>query len=124
MKDDELMKKDFYYDKDYYYDPEIGDFQIYRKSSDKVSNNIFVGDFIISVTKEGEVVGLEIRDLVYRFEEAGIDPGIIKKMKEAELQVIKKIDCVFIAVDFIFEDNGRLLKMRMPITHFPLSELY
>jgi len=105
-----------------YYDRDVDDIQIYNKEEgDIVRDNFMFGDFIFSLTEEGKVVGLEIRNVSHFLEEYGIDPSILDRLKGAKLKVVPKQDFIFIGVDFQVDEKNSVVEKRVPITHLPVQ---
>lgn len=117
MKEKKDFKNIVYYDKD------VDDIQIYNKDKeDLVDRNFMFDDFIFSVTKDGKIVGLEIRSVSNFLREYGIDSSILLKIKGAKLKVIPKRDLIFIGVDFLVDEKNQVIEKRIPITHLPIHK--
>lgn len=105
-----------------YYDSEIDDLIISNKEeNEKVKRNFMFDDFIISITRSGKIVGLEIRNASKFLEESGLNPSILEKIKEAKLIIVPKRDLIYIGVIFIFEEKSHIIERKVPITHIPMK---
>ena len=105
-----------------FYDAETDDLLISCKSEDeRVKKNFMFDDFIISVTDEGKIVGLEIRNVSRFLEENGINPELLTRFKEIELNITPKSSFVKIALSFDMPDKENIIRRKIPITHIPLE---
>lgn len=88
-----MERKNFSYD-------ELGDSLIISNKSkeDVVVKNLMFDDFIFSVTKEGKIASLEIKNASLVLGEMGLNPDILEDIKDARLKVIPKMDSIFIGV--------------------------
>jgi len=94
----------------YFYDENVDDLMISVKGNgEKVRKNYMFGDFVISTTGNGKIVGLEIRNASNLLKEAGMELTILKKMKDVSISIISKRGAVGVYVVFQIPKNFKNL---------------
>ena len=71
-------------------------------------------DFIFSVTKEGKIASLEIKNATLVLEEMGLNPEILGNIKNAKIKVIPKIDSIFIGISIETYDSVQNIPIYLP----------
>ena len=106
----------------YHYDKEVDDLIISNKGSDEiVEKNFMFDNFVISVTKDGKIVGLEIMNLSNVLREYGLDLNILESFQSVELEIVPKEDFVLISVSFDVEEEGCIVERKIAVTHLPIQ---
>jgi len=104
-----MERKNFSYD-------ELGDSLIVSNKSkdDIVKKNLMFDDFIFSVTEEGKITSLEIKNATRVLEEMGLNPGILDNIKNAKLNIIPKVDSIFVGISIETYDNVQNIPIYLP----------
>jgi uncharacterized protein YuzE len=106
----------------YYYDEITDDLMISNKAEkEKVRKNFMFDDFVISLSKKGKIVGIEITNISKLLDQSGIDPKILKNLKGAELIVQPKKNFIFIGINLNIIERKNLIYRKLPITHLPVA---
>ncbi len=113
-----MERKNFSYD-------ELGDSLIVsnKQEGDIVKNNYEVGDMIFSLTKEGKIASLEIREFSSFLESCGMNYNIADKLKNARFFVHDRNDALFLMLQIEFPENGLILTKNIPIV-LPLTTIF
>ena len=90
-----------------------------KAENERVRKNFMFGDFIISLTGNGKIVGLEIRDISNLFHEYGFDPNILNNIKDVELIVLVKKDFIFLGIKLIGIMKSQKFEQKIPLGYFP-----
>ncbi|MAG02978.1 hypothetical protein CMI42_06575 [Candidatus Pacearchaeota archaeon] len=104
------MRKNFSYDK-------LGDSLIVsnRQEGDIIENNHEIGDMIFSMTREGKIASLEIREISSLFESCDVNPEIVNQIKDAKISIIDRSDTVILILQIQFSENNLILTKNIPI---------
>jgi len=104
-----MERKNFSYD-------ELGDSLIISNKSKKdiVKKNLMFDDFIFSVTGEGKITSLEIKNATLVLEEMGLNPNILDNIKNAKLKIIPKVDSIFVGISIETYDNVQNIPIYLP----------
>jgi len=113
-----INKKNFSYD-------ELGDSLIVsnKQEGDVVESNYEVGDMIFSLTEEGKIASLEIREFSSFLESCGIDYDIADKLESARFFVHDRNDALFLMLQIEFPRKGLILTKNIPIV-LPLTTIF
>jgi len=114
------MKKGttFIYDKDY-------DNLIIstKQDNEKVKTNYSFGDFIISITGNGKVVGLEIPQISDYFKKIGFDPKMLENVQNIELMVEAERDYIQIGFQIFSLLKQKVDRKLIHVANLPLSTM-
>jgi len=89
------------------------------EDNEKVRNNFSFDNFVISLTDEGKIVSLEIRDFSVFAEEMGLNINeLIPKLDNLTLVVKPKKELLYIGVGY--KDDT---KRRIPIMNIPIQSI-
>ena len=104
------------YKKNFHYDDFSDSLMVFNKDiNEKVEDNYILGDFIISLNKSGEVVGLEIRGVSYLLQNCEIDQGILDNLENVELKVDTKGQMIYISLNFESNVDTNYVKQKLPL---------
>ncbi len=81
-----------------------------KKKNDKVMGSVVIGDFVIDLTKEGKVAGLEIKHFSKWLKQSQIDAEI-SEIVDAKISVNYKSDSLIIVLFIKFDE----IEKRIPI---------
>jgi hypothetical protein len=87
------------------------------EDNEKVKKNFSFGDFIISTTRNGKVVSLEIMEFSDLLKEIGLNITQIRNLNNLNLIVKAKKEQLFIGVGL--EDNSAI--KQIPIANIPMQ---
>lgn len=83
--------------------------------NEKVKDNYVFGDFVISLTEGGKVVGLEIIGISEILRDYDVDPRILDNMKNVELKVIPRNGAIYIFFNIESEVDLKPVKQKIPL---------
>jgi len=86
-----------------------------NKENEKVEDNYLFGDFIISLTKEGKVIILEIIGVSNILEECGINPRILDNIKNVELKVTIRENTIYMFFNIESELDLKPVSQKIPL---------
>ncbi len=86
-----------------------------RQENEKVKENFMFDDIIFSLTGKGKIVGIEIMNLSNFIKECGVDPCVIKNIKDIELKILQKKESIFILLEIQAIENSSLVKQKIPL---------
>ncbi|NCN51967.1 hypothetical protein GW931_03070 [archaeon] len=90
------------------------------EENEKVKNNFSFDDFVISTTRRGKVVSLEIREFSEFLKEMGFNLENIKKHSEEFTLLVKpKKELLFIGVELKNSEGIR----QIPVANIPLQSM-
>lgn len=99
-----------------HYDEEYDNLIISRKKkNEKVRENYLFDDFVISITGNGKIVGIEIKNAKGYLEEMGVNPEILDNVEKANLIVNIKRD--FIYIGFVL--SNKEISQKIPLANMP-----
>lgn len=75
-----------------------------KKDNEEIKENYMIDDIIFSLTDNGKIAGLQIRNASEVLEESGISPEILDDLKEVYLNVKQKEQSIFIGINLISEN--------------------
>ncbi len=110
------MKHKLHYDRDY------DNLIISRKrDNERVKGNFELGeDIVISVTGNGKIVGIELRDASGFLQELGINPKILEQIKSGELIIEPKRNALFISFKLYLKPKK---EQKIPIAQIPSKSI-
>lgn len=96
----------------YSYDEENDLFYAHKKDAN-VYSNVVIGEFHLEVTKQGEIVGIEILRASEVLQEYGISKKILEHMDEVRLKVIVRNDSllVFLLINGLNQECSATIAM-------------
>ena len=80
---------------------------------EKVKASLDIGDFILDISHENLVCGIEIMDAS---ENLGISKEIFKNIKSMKMSVNYKINYVYVLLMVIFKKNDKEVNIPIPLT--------
>jgi uncharacterized protein YuzE len=86
-----------------------------KDKNEIVDDNHVLGDFIISLSKKGEVVGLEIIGISNILREYDIESKILDNLRNVELKSVSKKGAVYIYFNLISEMNNKFISQKIPL---------
>lgn len=108
----------------YHYDEEADDLIVSNKSeNERVEKNFMFDDFVFSVSDEGKIVGLEIRNVSKVLREYGVNPEILERFEGVELEIVAKKDFLLISVSFEIPEEDHIIERKLSITHLPIEAI-
>ncbi|MDD5192284.1 MAG: DUF2283 domain-containing protein [Candidatus Nanoarchaeia archaeon] len=93
------------------YDPENDIFFI--SNGEKVKASLDIGDFILDVSHDNLICGIEIMDAS---ENLGIDKEILKNVKSIKMSVTYKTNHVYVLLVIVFKKDGKEVNIPIPLT--------
>jgi len=93
------------------YDYENDIFSI--SNGDKVKASIDIGDFILDVSHNNLVCGIEIMDAS---ENLGVPKEILKNIKSMKMSVTYKTNHVYVLLMIVFKKKGKEVNVPIPLT--------
>ena len=93
------------------YDSENDIFSI--SNGDKVKASLDIGDFVLDVSHDNLVCGLEIMDAS---ENLGISKNILKNIKNIKMSVTYKTNHVHVLLMMVFKKNDKEVNVPIPFT--------
>jgi|TARA_B100001971_G_C17884745_1_gene379931 uncharacterized protein YuzE len=102
--------------KNFHYDDFSDRLMVFNKDKNEiVDDNHVLGDFIISLSKKGEVVGLEIIGISNILREYDIESKILDNLRNVELKSVSKKGAVYIYFNLISEMNNKFISQKIPL---------
>ena len=102
--------------KNFMYDENFDRLMVFNNpKNDKVKDNYLLGDFVVSLTENGEVVGLEIIGISRVFEDYDLDPRILDNIKDVQLKVIARKGAIYIFFDIDSEVDMKPINQKIPL---------
>lgn len=84
-----------------------------RRDHENVRERFGMGDFIFNLTRQGKIVGLNIRNASKVFSDYNLGTGFLKKLDKVELMVAKKENLLLIAL--ILNSENQKGKIPIPL---------
>ena len=104
------------YKKNFHYDDFSDRLMIFNKDiNEKVDDNHIFGDFVVSLSESGEVVGLEIIGVSDVLREYDINPEILNNLKNVGLKAVSKKGAVYIYFNLESEMDMKLINQKIPL---------
>src|SRR3989338_1343174 len=82
-------------------------------NGEKVKSSLDIGDFVLDVTHNNLICGIEIMDAS---ENLGIDKEILKNIKSIKMSVTYKTNHVYVLLVIIFKKNDKEVNIPIPLT--------
>ena len=86
-----------------------------KQENEVVKNNFEVGDIIFSLTGRGKIVSIEIKEFSSFLESCNIDPQIVEKINQVELNIAPKKDTLFLILKIGFLEGQNILSKNIPL---------
>jgi len=93
------------------YDPKNDIFYISNK--EKVKSSLDIGDFVLDVTHDNLIGGIEIMDAS---ENLGISKTILKNIKSIKMSVTYKTNHVYVLLMIVFKEKDKEVNIPIPLT--------
>ena len=82
---------------------------------EKVVDNIVVGDYVISLSKGGNVIGLEIIGISNVLRDYEINTEILNNLKNVELKAVSRNGAIYIFFNLESEIDMKSIKQKIPL---------
>ena len=76
-----------------------------KETNENIKENFMFDNFVISLTGKGKIVGLQIRNASKVLSESGANSSILNELSSVNLIVIKKENCLVIAVGLVSKNQ-------------------
>lgn len=93
------------------YDSENDIFSI--SNGDKVKASLDIGDFILDVSHNNLVCGIEIMDAS---ENLGVSKKVLSSIKNMKMSVTYKTNHVYVLLMIVFKEKGKEVNVPIPLT--------
>ncbi len=98
------------------YDEDLDRLMIFNnKENEKVEDNYLFGDFVISLTKSGKVVGLEVIGISNILKDYDMDPRILDNIENVELKVIMRKGAIYMFFNIESKIDMKPVKQKIPL---------
>ena len=100
---------------DFTYDADADAMYIYKNKSLKYKGSIDIGDFVIDISKEGKVKGLEILNTSVNL---NVPKAALLKMTSAKLRVLQKPDAMYIQFSLLLPqkvEKSGIIPLAIPV---------
>ncbi len=103
-------------EKNFMYDDFSDRLMVFNKDkNEKVDDNHIFGDFIVSLSESGEVVGLEIIGISDVLKEYDIDSSILNNLKNVELKAVSRKGVIYIYFNLESEVGMKPFSQKIPL---------